>query len=296
MSKKPKPGEPQPPWHDDSKPIEERVSLWLGTEGRPTEFKAATYLRNAGFDVQQAVYVPGDKADKSLEMDAVARLGAGDSVLELLVECKFANRANGTTWVAIANEQKPDLHPFDCLGLTAVCREILYTTPKAKIDPIRDMLDWTSPPAFSLERMTKAGKEDGGFDTITIMLTRSQLRLDQHDAQDVAALLIPVLVIEGELVTAQWHTDANKFTATKTDSARLLWGGNTRWKAPGALIEIVTLDGLKAFAERMKLLAAAWFSVADEQVPEAQRAARGSRAAAENASNYEDFQQWAREK
>jgi len=259
-------------WLNSSRPIADRVTEWLGTKGFPSEFRAASTLEEAGFDTAQGMYVPGDDPHNPLEVDVLAHMWSEQgAAFELMVDCKFAEPSR-CAYVAMVAARQEEFDALDSYATSDLVGHVLKTdSGQALVGSLRESLKRPHPAAFALRAMTTRS-DDPGYDALNRLMGRVRARQGRLTNALVAGIVVPVLVIEGELAVARWNSQSAAFEVHSTDEVRVSWLGHSRWDRPSFLVDVVTMRGLEALAKRLACIGREWLGAVGPHVAEARKA------------------------
>jgi hypothetical protein len=262
------------PWEDTvqntSLPLKQRAETWLENQGYPLEYRTAEALWKYNFSVGQGFYLPGDEERNGLEVDLLATYAerqTRQTDFHMLIECKVIPKPRA--WIAVADTNQVPKGIDAGLGRTAVCQLI-------EDERLEDFHGFTTPlvesvTATRLHTMDKLVSGDdekvSAFSAVTQLVRRcvSYLRVrDQtDDLRCLVGLVVPVLIVEGDLAIADWNHELRKFTAEPAQQIWVAWGGHQGWHLPWFTFAVVHIDAIEAFSKRMSQWATDWSSPAE---------------------------------
>lgn len=271
---------------DTSLPLKKRVETWLQHTGYPLEYRAAHLLRGRGFEPEQTYYLPGDEGRNGMEVDISASyLGpgpTGGAHFMLLCECKVIPAPR--IWVAMG-ELVPNIPYF-------LNQQVPRTALAAAMEDDHEGAFGTGPfkgsdPAVVIRTALAEEKQNGvedsdnasAFAATTQLVRRTIATLrgfdDRVGEDSVRAMVVPLLVVDGELARAHWDPTTLAFTAQPADAVWVYWGGHQGWNHPGFVLAVVKVDALDAFAQRLATWGNAWHAGMAQHSPDAIQRLRG---------------------
>lgn len=257
-------------WLDPTKPVVERVQLWMTESGFPLEHSAAATLSNASFMVSQGLHVPSDDGDDGLEVDLIGSYVYGGAEFHLMIECKVVPAPGA--WVVLMHRDEMLGAPIDGIGSTAIAQHSAETiTPDTRaLEP-----PWSSTRGMAIRTM-KSGRpadidkespaDHSAYAAVQGLIGRTVgwLRMRDRELPEQPELVIPTLVVGGDLLTAKWDTATASFKIEETDRTWIGWSGHRNWTLPYFTCAVVTLKGLEAHAREMMTWAQSWCTDATE--------------------------------
>jgi len=282
--KTPMPPQPQPKkharkpdpaheWLDPAKPVLERVDLWMKESGFPLEYKSAAILQKQSFAVGQGLHVPNeeDEAD-ALEIDLIGTYVYGKAEFDLLVECKTV--VSPRAWVVLMHGEELQGQPEHGLGRSAIVENSgdQFSEEARSLFP-----QWTGTRGMAIRTMKEKGNKPAesegdshhdrtAYAAVHGLVSRavSWLRMKDEELPEQPVMVVPTLVIDGDLIRADWNKNAATFNLSITDRVWVGWGGHRNWKLPYFSVAVVTLAGLDVFAAEMMTWAQTWCVEATE--------------------------------
>lgn len=256
-------------WRDERKPVGQRVEEWLRTTGFPLEFRTAEALIANGFSASQGLYLPGDDAENGLEVDVLGSRRIGVAEFHLLIECKVI--PPGTIWTGLKEpiEYGTGPGPNEGIGRTDWAARLQAEQPQFFSGANGPA--WGEAPALALRTVTEPNKRDEAFFAVQGLATRTRAMLVEKDGEMGwsripvhASMVVPTLVVDGELASATWDLNTRDFKGTAVDVLWVAWKGYSQWPLPFFALPVVRIDALPDFANRLRQWAEAWCAATDK--------------------------------
>jgi|CXWL01.1.fsa_nt_gi hypothetical protein len=266
------------PYLDTGRPPEERAKLWLDTTGLPLEFKAAEILFSSGFSIGQGVFVPGEHARDGLELDVLATLRGDFAEFHVLTECKYVASPAALVAMFGARSAVPN-PPWPIWGM-GISDDAQFLDSKDAQHFAKSLgPTWTEAPAMSLRTLGEQRKkqadvddrfEQKAFYVLQGLAGRTLSLLEGINARarqthrGTPSLIVPVLVVDGDLVAATWSPDTNSFDTKPIEQAWVAWGGNSQWPLPFFSVAVATVQALPTLTAELKEWGNSWCRDADK--------------------------------
>lgn len=234
---------------------EDYVKRQMARHGYPVEYEVARRFRTDPLlVVEQGRYWhdvdPKTGERKARELDVVATLTGDTTIVRFVVECKYLPEP----WVIFEHEGA--ITPGGTEA--AIDRLMAGNRAKGQLRTWTGSYPWHLRPSAAFKvidsREQSRKPEEHAFEVLR-SLTRGAWSLHQNDTPATHnAITLPVLVVDGELVTLSYGPDAEPITAA-TDFARVTFAGavlpkgETDREEP-ATIDIVTVRELGAWFSR----------------------------------------------
>lgn len=239
--------------------LKSKVEEWLTKEGYSLEFYVATQFKKSKFLVKQGVHVRDNLSDLVREIDVLATndLGVNDHTISIehVIECKWSK---DKPWVIFTSDNS--IHPAACITQSfgsILGRTLLWHI--AGNEGLYDTSYFNSPhnAGFAGRQALSNGK-DLFYNAIQSITGVTELRARSHDSSNLpftlpklAAIVFPVIVVDGELYEANYDEENDKVMLTETNHVRLHWKGSETWKLHST-VDIVTKSYIGEFSNLRK--------------------------------------------
>src|SRR5581483_4282880 len=264
------------------KPLAQRAEQWLTSTGFPLEYRAARAIEGAGFNTVQGFHVEGDSPPNALEIDVIGSRGTAPVLFSLVVECKRIMPP--TAWIALASSsaKAERWRPHGILR-TPLAKELEKTRAGAFAGAEPEFIQLPFHALKTMRDQPKKGDPDENdmepsFKAVQSLLRRAVAHDWHPNTMTTAAvkdtrtkLTIPVLVVDGELASAQWNAHHTRFEVQPVAQLWLDWWGYSSWSLKSADVAVVHIDGLPEFASRMKFWSDRWLAEMNAALDEQKR-------------------------
>lgn len=266
----------------------ERVTVWVKSEGYPTEFRTANTFRKHGFHAQQGYYVDTEKQDAKREIDVLADAtvdtGFGFLRVSYVVECKWSNEKPWIIFTSPSNRKSPSAIIAQTISSELGSAVMWVVAGNERITSLK-MFSTPDRGGFGGRQSFSKGA-DHFYSSIQSVVGNSISYADWYNRHRVkremptsCVLVFPVIVVEGDLFECYFENDASDVSLTQVDHIRCHWRGSSA-RSFSSTVDVVALRYLDRFlAERsaeMEPLVSTLMPVFDE-IGEFQRS--GSREA-----------------
>jgi hypothetical protein len=238
--------------------LTEKVAAWLSIEGYPLEFRVTHIFRQQGFNAFQGQYIRGLETGSAREIDVVAQgtLVEKDSWVrvEYLVECKWSK---DKPWVLFSSRR--GMASSACITQTIgseTGRCLMWVN--AGRQELHELNTFSVPERSGFGgRQAFSKKSDVFYEAMQGVTEKATARAKEFSEGDVtitdslraALVVLPLIVVEGELFEAYFDQNAGEVRVEPVTELRLHWRGSEAWKVH-ATVDIVTADSLERFVER----------------------------------------------
>lgn len=250
-----------------------RVETWLKNSGYPLEYRTAQALWAHDFNVQQGTYLPADEDRNGMEVDLIGTYAPADyrpAAFQLLIECKVIPKPK--IWVAMEDPEPLPQGIERGLGVSAVTQFLEQQQREPRFERhgmplveasvatcVRTVLD----SGIGDREDEKGSDRTTAFSAVTQLVRRAISQLRQHDErseddQHSVAMVVPLLVVEGDVAVARWDHEKRSFTAKPIDHIWVSWGGHQGWLLPWFTFALVKVDALDAFLAPVSKWAREW--------------------------------------
>jgi len=238
--------EPEPAPSKGAPP--EKIKAWLHTVGYPLEFATARTLREAGFDARQGrsymdVTASGGRV-REIDVLAPLRETDQDVSVALVAECKYTVEK---PWVVLTTTAL--LQPADVLEATLASDNVRpLLVGRARNPNVRGVPQFLEIPTrhgFSVVTAFRPLDQDSdaAYRAMSQVVGAARNVWSTETSQPWK-LIWPVVVIEGQLFET---ADDGGEEVREVGRSRIMWHGASA--ARPVVVDVVTSDNLKAYAE-----------------------------------------------
>lgn len=236
-----------------TRPVGEFVKEWLDSQGYPLEFRVATILEAAGFDVRQSV--PYRLGEATREIDVLAKV-PGPSERSLAIECK----AGEGPWVVLGAPDGQDLVGRHLIAEPDADRDAWLARPDIGI-----ILRPRPPHAYRLVRVRDKDKSERGQDeghaavssAFDASLGIAASTFGRAPGGGPRGIIIPVVVVSEPLFSVARIKAPPWIEHHPTPTQHVLWSWSKSRRGT-YLVEVVQVEHLEVWASGMYAAMAAY--------------------------------------
>jgi hypothetical protein len=244
--------------------IEDGASEWLAKHGYPLEMRVARSCRRAGAHVTQAHYYRDPDTEKFRELDLVSVFHGRDiethySVI-LVIECESAIVGGGEKpWMVFSTdfEYGPSVFTHSYLPLSEAAREFSVKHVMGVVDgsvdvpPMLPLMRGPDRVGYGLVRMRewRDNQPDHSYGTVIALVKAAEAQAQLADKSmgfGSCTIVIPVLVVDGELLECSLPEDADSPTITRVDSS-VMFVTNPAGREVPTFVYVVRATAFDAF-------------------------------------------------
>jgi hypothetical protein len=237
-----------------------RVKEWFESEGYPLEFMTAHAFREAGFDVNQGLYVQ-DEAGYPREIDVEADFTAdtnpdGFFRISQVVECKWSRDKPWVLFTSGRSIMAESACIAQAVGST-LGQAVLYCL--AAEEPLKglSLFRRANRGGFGGQRAFAKREKDLFYEAIQGVVSRAVARAEDWDQGTVeqgivpvsGLIVFPVIVVDGTLLEAYCGDADGSVRFAEIDSGRVFWRGSTAKSLPISVVDVVRAEALQVFAK-----------------------------------------------
>lgn len=215
------------------KSITKTVEEWIQTQGYPLEFYVANSFRNAGFSIIQSLHVQDvdGNGSKPREIDVAATMQTPASPIPIsishVVECKYTKSKPWVVFTSQGNSMDPSVYVKQCIAASwgPKLLEIVAHDPDIKQLGIFSGVERSG---FNVRQAhTNPGDLDMCYSSLQSVVTGaeglSQYYTQLDTAQACAAVIFPVIVIDGSLFECYFSEFKNNLVIQEINYAQVHW-------------------------------------------------------------------------
>ncbi|WP_141591503.1 hypothetical protein [Myxococcus sp. AB056] len=240
--------------------IKEKIGEWLNSEGYPLEFKTARAFREAGFHIRQGMHAR-DNQGTAREIDVLAeytlRTNPGFVRISHTIECKWSN---DKPWVVFTSEDA-QVASSACINQTManpLGRAILWCLAGDTTLKNSSIFETPDRPGFAGRQCFS--KQDLFYNAMQSIITSSTTLMDNFNHPihrrnkgfpDAAWIILPCIVIEGELFEVFQAEGADGLEIQPADRIRIHWRG-AEARSHITHVDIIRASHLPTFAKQRR--------------------------------------------
>jgi hypothetical protein len=289
---------PKPAIPPSKEDLKKKAEGWLNGEGYPLEMRVARALREAGFlNVNQSETYFDPTEEKWREIDIIAgelhvpNVGGATVpfnetfVVRLVIECTYSGM---DPWIVFPRAPNQLAEEYAKVTGRLWSQEARWI-PRAIMDevqagrPIPSLLEFGTPVAYGVVRSgdprgegedaPKASHPKGRVPAnAKVAQVVSAAEAIQRTSPTVWSITIPVVVVDGELVSARLE-DSGRAAIEETDGFVTLLQARSGAETPSLAVHIVTAAALPDFAKAMRNGIVEFFGRTSTLVPTARKIA-----------------------
>jgi len=228
--------------------LEDEVAKWLESQGYPLEMEVASEFQKNGFKVHQSSYFNDPDTGKSREIDVVATkvIYTGDTfaVIRFVIECKSSKNK---PWVVFTRDN--EVIDFEYSNWYVVNQRgwdyMLHSSIAGKLEKHELSYHKGIEIGYGITQAFTSG-EDVTFKALNSVAkcAVAYIEVAKSKKYDVVEIVIPIIVIEGDLLEARLKK--GKLNTRRTEESVVQWDTVIGDKA-GFTIYIVSRNTLSSF-------------------------------------------------